>query len=456
MMAFISRTVRTAARGFRVPFLCFSIAAVLPALSNDWIWAQAAPAPEQQAKLTITLQNALERARANSQQLQSADLDVALAHEDRRQAKAALLPSLDYFNQYIYTQGNGTDPGVFVSNDGVHVYNSLAEVHEELFSPQRLAEYRRTAAAQALAAARRDVVERGLTATVAQDYFAAVVAERHIINARQALEEARRFVTITGQLEKGGEVAHADVLKAQLVAQQSERDLLETELSAEQAQISLAVLMFPGFRLDFTLVDDLASVPPLPVYAETETTALEMSPEMRAARANLHQEEYGVSVARSAYLPSLSLDYFFGINANQFAVRNEEGRNQLGSSVQATLNIPVFTWGATRSKVSQAQMRREQAELALTLAQKQLVSNLHSLYREAQSALDQLDLLRRSADAAAESLRLTRLQYQAGEATVLEVVDAQKTLYQARNAYDNGLARYRAALSNIQSLIGTL
>ena len=161
-------------------------------------------------------------------------------------------------------------------------------------------------------------------------------------------------------------------------------------------------------------------------------------------------------MARSAYLPSLSLDYFFGINANQFAVRNEEGRNQLGSSVQATLNIPVFTWGATRSKVSQAQMRREQAELALTLAQKQLVSNLHSLYREAQSALDQLDLLRRSADAAAESLRLTRLQYQAGEATVLEVVDAQKTLYQARNAYDNGLARYRTALSNIQSLIGTL
>ena len=196
MMAFISRTVRTAARGFRVPFLCFSIAAVLPALSNDWIWAQAAPAPEQQAKLTITLQNALERARTNSQQLQSADLDVALAHEDRRQAKAALLPSLDYFNQYIYTQGNGTDPGVFVSNDGVHVYNSLAEVHEELFSPQRLAEYRRTAAAQALATARRDVVERGLTTTVAQNYFAAVIAKRQNANAREALQQAQRFLTI--------------------------------------------------------------------------------------------------------------------------------------------------------------------------------------------------------------------------------------------------------------------
>ena len=84
------------------------------------------------------------------------------------------------------------------------------------------------------------------------------------------------------------------------------------------------------------------------------------------------------------------------------------------------------------------------------------MSNLHGLYAEAQSVANQLDLLRNSADAAAESLRLTRLRYQAGEASVLEVVDAQTTLYQSRNAYDEGLARYRTALSNIQALIGTL
>ena len=195
-MSFISRTVRAAISGTKISFIPLLIAAVLPVLSTGGIMAQTAPTPEKQAALTISLEDALERARTNSQQLQSADLDVALAHEDRRQAKAALLPSLDYFNQYIYTQGNGTDPGVFVSNDGVHVYNSLAEVHEELFSPQRLAEYRRTAAAQALATARRDVVERGLTTTVAQNYFAAVIAKRQNANAREALQQAQRFLTI--------------------------------------------------------------------------------------------------------------------------------------------------------------------------------------------------------------------------------------------------------------------
>ena len=77
-------------------------------------------------------------------------------------------------------------------------------------------------------------------------------------------------------------------------------------------------------------------------------------------------------------------------------------------------------------------------------------------YAEAQGALAQLDSLRSSVDLATESLRLTVLRYQAGEATALEVVDAQNTLTQARNAYDDGLARYRIALATLETLTGTL
>ena len=75
-------------------------------------------------------------------------------------------------------------------------------------------------------------------------------------------------------------------------------------------------------------------------------------------------------------------------------------------------------------------------------------------YLEAQAARAQLDSLRSSLELSAESLRLTILRYQAGEATALEVVDAQSTLALARNAYDDGLARYRIALANLQILTG--
>ena len=55
---------------------------------------------------------------------------------------------------------------------------------------------------------------------------------------------------------------------------------------------------------------------------------------------------------------------------------------------------------------------------------------------------------------AAESLRLINLRYQAGESTALEVVDAQNTLVQMRNAYDDAQSRYRVALATLQTVTG--
>ena len=85
-----------------------------------------------------------------------------------------------------------------------------------------------------------------------------------------------------------------------------------------------------------------------------------------------------------------------------------------------------------------------------------LQGNLAAAYTEARAALAQLDSLRQSVDLSAESLRLVLLRYQAGEATALEVVDAQNTLTQARNANDDGLARYRVAIAGLQTLTGSL
>ena len=58
-----------------------------------------------------------------------------IAHEDRVQAKAALLPSANWENGFVYTQPNGTDTGVFVANNGPHVYTNMATVHGDVFAP---------------------------------------------------------------------------------------------------------------------------------------------------------------------------------------------------------------------------------------------------------------------------------------------------------------------------------
>jgi outer membrane protein TolC len=443
-----------------VPVLAAAVSAV----------AQTSAQPPR-TPLTITLQDALARARQYGTQIQSSNINAALAREDRAQAKAATLPSVNAFNQFIYTEGNGTPSGVYVANDGVHVYNEQAQVHQELLSLVRHGEIRRAMAAEAVAKAKTEVALRGLNATVIQDYYAIVSAQRKFANAQTSLREADQFLDISQKQEKGGEVAHADVIKAQITQQQRQRDLQDADLNIEKARISLGVLIFPDFRSDYVVEDDLQQpANMLPPFLEARAKATATSPDLRAAQAAIEQAGYEINVARYTYLPSLGLDFFYGIDANQFAARTDHPtaasgrstlpdytvpyRQNLGYSAQVTLNIPVWNWGATRSKIKQAELKQQQAELDLTLAQRTLQGNVAAAYKEAQTAQAQVDSLRSSSDLSAESLRLTLLRYQAGESSALEVVDAQTTLAQARNAYDDGLVRYRMAIATLQVLTG--
>ena len=424
-----------------------------------------------QTPLTITLDDALARARQYGTQIQSANLTALLAKEDRAQAKAAALPSLNAFNQFIYTEGNGTPSGVYVANDGIHVYNEQAQIHEELLSLVRHGEIHRAMAAEAVAKAKVEVALRGLNLTVIGDYYGIVAAERKLVNAQTSLRDADQFLDISQKQEKGGKVAHVDVIKAQIAQQQRRRELQDAELNTEKAKIGLGVLIFPDFRSDYAVQDDVEKTVLLAPFPEARAKAMAISPDLRAAQAGVEESGYEVNVARYGYLPSLSLDFFYGIDANQFAARtghptDESGRStlpdyevpyrqNLGYSGQVTLNIPVWNWGATRSKIKQAEFRQQQAQLDLTLAQRTLQGNLAAAYSEAKAAQAQLDSLRTSSVLSADSLRLTLLRYEAGEASALEVVDAQTTLAQARNAYDDGLVRYRVAIANLQELTGT-
>jgi outer membrane protein TolC len=342
---------------------------------------------------------------------------------------------------------------VFIAANAVHEYVSEG-VAKEVLSFANVGEYRRARAAEALARAKADVAIRGLLVTVIQDFYGVLVSQRKAANAQSAATEAQRFLSLTQQLEAGGEVAHSDVIKAQLQANDRRRDQQEATLAADKARYTFAVLVFPNLNMDFELVDDLRFAPPLPSIEEVQQLAGKNNPQLKAAVASVRVAENDFSVAWGGHLPALTVNYFYGIDAAHYATRTD-GIHNLGYQASATLDLPIFSWGATQSKVRQAELRRSQARLELSAAQRQVLADLHIFYAEAQTARAQLDMLRQSADLAAESLRLTTLRYQAGEATALEIVDAQNTVTQARNNYDDGEARYRTAVANLQTLTGS-
>ena len=420
--------------------------------------AAGADTASTQAPLVLTLQDALTRAKANDPQFRAALTELGIAHQDTVQSRAGLLPNVNYNMQFIYTQGNGdhTNPPTarFVANNSLREYIAQGNVHQAL-SPGMLAEYRRVEAAEALTRAKSEIATRGLVVTVVQTYYGYVVAQRKYATSQKAASEADRFLGISQKLQNGGEVARSDVIKAQIQNQQQQRVLQDALLAMNKSRLDLAVLLFPDFEENFSVVDDLRLPDPLPSFVEVQAAATKNNPELRVALASLRQTDQEVKVAWTAMLPSVGLDYFYGVDANQFAVRDRNGFRNLGYEATATLQLPIWNWGAGYSKVKQADLRRQQAHVELSFAQRRLLADLRSFYDETGTSRAQLESLSQTAELASDSLRLTTLRYQAGEASVLEVVDAQNTLTLARNAYDDGQVRFQVALANLKTLTGS-
>lgn len=339
-------------------------------------FAQNPPQPPSSAPLRLTLEDALARARANSPDLLHANIDALIAREDTVQAKTSLLPSVSSFNQFIYTQANGSPTGVFVSNDGVHVYNNQAMVHADIYAPEKLAEYRKAHVAEALARAKAEIAGRGLVATVVADFYGLASAGRKLANAGQSLTEAQHFLDITQKQESGGEVAHADVVKAQVEAEERQRDVQEAQLAVDKARLDFSVLLFPDFNQNYEVVDDLEAPRILPALPEVQAMAANNNPDIRVAQATLDMQNWDLKDARAARMPALSFDYFFGLNANQFALHTPDGFRNYGSSAQVQLTIPLWTGGALGSRIRQAELGLQVAKSDLSFTQRQLLADL--------------------------------------------------------------------------------
>src|SRR6266571_3089726 len=193
------------------------------------------PPGQAAAPPVITLQDALDRAKNLDGHVQSAMADAAVAREDRLQAKASLLPSVSHTTQYLGTQGNG------------------------------------------------------VVVTVTKNYYGLITSQRKYATAQQSLQQAQRFLDITGQQERLGQVARSDVVKAQIQYEQQRQNFQEATLAMENARLNLAVLIFPGLNENFTVVDDLDSARALPPFDEVQAMGERQNPDLRVAEEALRQ-----------------------------------------------------------------------------------------------------------------------------------------------------------------------
>lgn len=402
---------------------------------------------------------------ANDPLFAAAQAHSGSARLDASISRSALLPNATSQGVYLYTQPNNwlnkdaqagaRELPIFIANNSIHEYTAQILVNQTI-SAANIANYRRNRALAAQAGADLESARRDLVARVVAAYFGVVDAAARAEVAKRAMDESQSFVNLTNKLEAGREVARADVVKADLEYQQRQREWSDAQLAADKARLDLGVLLYPDPRTPYTLADEGQPPAPLPDESAVEAAASHNNPDLRSALEAMRAAKDDVSAARAAYLPTMTFNYTWGIDAPQIAVNGYDGVRNLGYSASATIDLPLWDWFATRDRVRQSELREQAAQAALTTTQRQLIAQLQEYYDEARVADEQVQSLRISVATAQESLHLTRLRYQAGEALALEVVDAENSLAQAEDALADGLLRSRVTRANLETLTGVL
>ena len=266
-----------------------------------------------------------------------AALRTAVATGDRVR-RASLPPSFSNSTQFL---GNSASPGL--AADGSCRWTA-SDVPQWLVarpdSPNTFtgAPLLKARAAEAAAQARLEIAQRGLVVTVTRIYHAFISAQRKYATAQQGAQQAQRFFEIAQQQERLGQVARSDVVKAEILSRQQHQAFDEATLAMDNARLSLAVLIFPVFNENFSVVDDMQAAPALPPFTDIRMMAERENPDLRAASELLRAAGEDVRLAKSSFYPNVFVEAVYGIEANAFALHSEPAADRaLGVPAQPRL-----------------------------------------------------------------------------------------------------------------------
>jgi len=390
---------------------------------------------------------------------QSAVLNERIAAEDVRQARAAFLPKLSAPLAYLYTSpAQGLPPGEprapsFIASDAIGAYEAFASVSGDFDIAGRLrATLARNQALLAAAHAGTDVARRALAQAVVEAYYGLALANAQHRAAEENLAAAEEFERITSLLLSGGEVAAVDLTRAQLQTLSRRDEQERARVNELLTAGALRVLVGYDFERPITTTDLSLSVPTTSEFLSFKVEDVSHRPEFIQFDQQLRAARQDITIARADRLPSLSYAINGGFDTD--SMRAPRLHQHTGVSAGISLNIPIFDWGASRSRERQARLRAEAAENERTLAQRGFTEQFYAARAQAASAEGRIRLARDGVTKAQDNLAASIARYRAGEAQIVEVTDAQTTLVEQRSALYQAIFDYQIALSRLRQATG--
>ena len=404
---------------------------------------------------SMSVDEAMSLALAQASAYQQAQLDERIAAEDVKQARAAFFPQftipLTYFGTTPSQVRAEGEPLIYsyVSSSAINETIALFNAAGELDLSGRLrASLQRSRHLLAATRAGTLIARRTLALAAIDAYYGLVLARQKRRLAEETLSLAQGFVKVTeGIAERGEDESEgADVLRARAQAS-SRRDELEQARAGEAAAMdTLRVLTGVSFTTPISPASITKDLPTVSDFNHYTEELLKTRPELAQLDAQKRASLADARGARSERLPQLAYSLNGGFDAADFRPL----KRYSGGSAIFTLTIPVFNFGASKSRETQARLRAQLLDMQRENTLRLLRQEFYTARATALHALARIRETDTGAAAAQKNPTIVFARYRVKKATITDVVDAQAAYAEARLAHYQAIIDYRTARMRLE------
>lgn len=412
-----------------------------------------------------TLTECIDYALQNNITLQQAKLQKQSATEERKQAKAALLPSLSASTSQSFGYRPWLENGVATVTNGTvnskvnkTYYNGSYGINAQWTvwnGNQNRNQVKLGEVSEQQAELQTETTANNIQERIAQLYVQILYMNEAVEVNKQSLETSKRNEQRGKEMVEVGKMAKADL--AQLTAQRAadEYTIVEAESNIANNKLQLKQLLEltgdEAFDIEMLTAGDEQALAEIPALSTVYETALGGRPEIKNAQLGLKQSDIQMNIAKAGAMPTISINGGVGTSTASMSSQNwdKQIKTNFDASVGASVSVPLFDNRKTKTAVNKARIQREQAQLELLDQQKQLYATIEGYWLDAETNQQKFKTALTTVESEQASYDLLEEQFRLGLKNIVELMTGKDRLLSSQQ---NKLQAKYATILNRQLL----
>lgn len=420
--------------------------------------------------LTESLIDIYELAKAHDPQLKANNAVLNAAFADAAALRSGVLPRLSARVEQIREDGEQTSLSPLSAVFGGEANQSTQfdtegrtdsyaiTLEQSILSLPAIYDARRASNIRDRAIALLAEEQQNTILRVSDAYFAVLRSQEGLRAARKTETAIANQSDLVRNRFEAGLVQATDLLETQVNHDTSQASRIDQEEQHYASHQNLRVLTGGNSDHLWPLRDDFAITPPQPERTEPwEKSALEHNYRLRAAQLTLNAAQNALRAKRSAHLPSISASLTQHKNDSSSTSYGIESINDIDNrSVRLRLEVPLFLGGRLHAERKRAYQEYLQARAEFSQTRRDVVRQVRALHNRLKSHVTRVAALARAAQSAERALLSIRNSYETGTREILDVLNAERSLYQTQRNHNHARMNYLLDTLRLKAQTGGL